>query len=110
MKMQKGQETEMTAAPVVLTAEMARRIVDKAFELLTAEECRALEARASGAVVCRVADEWQPMNTVPECDDELWFCRGDTFEGPRAPRMDDVDYWDWWCYAVPPPLPAPPKE
>ncbi len=56
---------------------------------------------------------WQPIHTIPDCDDLLWLCRGDTFEGPRAPQLDDADYWDWWCYAKPPSLPKsaqPPTE
>lgn len=51
------------------------------------------------------AEAWEPISTMPLCDDEMWFCRGDVFEGPRPPNADEADYWDWWCYAKPPKLP-----
>lgn len=51
-------------------------------------------------------NEWQSIHTAPDSDDLLWFCRGDTFEGPRKHWFDDADYWDWWCYTKPPSLPT----
>lgn len=48
---------------------------------------------------------WEPISTVPDRDDLLWFCRGNTYAGPVVPCGDEADYWDWWCYANPPPLP-----
>jgi|SRR5882757_2213496 len=103
----------MTAAPVVLTKDLAHYLIEIVLSQPDSNSAadyvcayHAICDIASGAMVCKVADEWQSMFTVPDCDDELWFCRGDTFEGPRPPRMDDVDYWDWWCYAEPPILPS----
>lgn len=49
--------------------------------------------------------EWQPIVTRPDSNDLMWFCRGDTFDGPREPEYDDVDRWDYWCLALPPQLP-----
>lgn len=48
---------------------------------------------------------WKPIYTLQMIDDEVWLARGDSFEGPRPPNSGDFDRWDWWCEAVPPPLP-----
>lgn len=53
-------------------------------------------------------DVWEPLSTWTERDDLIWLLkhdsRGNTIEGPRVGQIDDIDYWDFWCYAEAPPF------
>lgn len=57
----------------------------------------------------RETEDWSEICTRPDSNDLMWFCRGDTYDGPREPQYDDADYWDYWCYARPPSLPSADK-
>jgi len=55
--------------------------------------------------VAKRTETWEPISTRPDTDDLMWFCRGNVTDGPRPSAYDDADHWDFWCYAVAPPLP-----
>lgn len=63
----------------------------------------AAESRASAA--SEQVEKWEDISTLPDSNDLVWLCNGNTFEGPREPQLDDCDYWTHWCYAKPPALP-----
>lgn len=82
---------------------IARELKDRTGVVVSGGHMSLLLDRLAAALE---AQEWQPIHTRPECDDLMWFCRGDTVDGPRIMKLDDADYWDWWCYCESPPLPA----
>ncbi len=85
----------------ILTAPEARAMLEHVLETVAQQPGIDVEGMRKDAD----RGKWQDIGTLPDCDDELWFAIGDSIEGPRAPQVDDADRWQWWCYAVPPPLP-----
>lgn len=87
-----------------LVGDAETQVCARSPEAIFVERISALKAELAG-----MRQEWEPIATIPECDDLMWFCRGDAYEGPREMHGDEADYFDWWCYAKPPSLPKPPS-